>query len=136
MIPKGGAEGVVTCAGGYSAGWCLYVRDGKPVFRYTCFDIANVTVEGTVALPEGEVTIGSEFTPDGSKEGGGTLRHTVNGKPAGEGKLTRTLFRHGLEPFQVGRDSITPIDPSYADQGHFPFTGTIETVKFALTPAR
>ncbi len=41
-IPEGGAEGVVTCAGSFSAGWSLYVKDGKPTFRYTCFDIADV----------------------------------------------------------------------------------------------
>ncbi len=39
---EGGAEGVVTCAGAFSAGWSLYVKDGKPNFRYTCFEIADV----------------------------------------------------------------------------------------------
>ena len=46
--PKGGAEGVIACAGGFSAGWSLYVEDGKPNFRYTFFDIADVNVPGTV----------------------------------------------------------------------------------------
>ena len=118
-IPKGGAEGVVTCAGAFSAGWSLYVKDGKPNFRYTFFEIADVTIPGTVALPEGKVTLKTEFTPDGSKEGGGTLKLFVNDDPAGEGKLKRTSFRHGLEPFEVGRDSITPIDPAYKDKGKF-----------------
>jgi arylsulfatase len=131
-VPAGGAEGVVTCAGAYSAGWSLYVKDGKPVFRYTCFDIADETIPSTVPLPEGKATVKAEFTPDGSKEGGGTLKLFVNGQPAGEGKLKRTLVRHGLEPFEVGRDSITPIDPAYADRGDFPFTGTIEKVSFDL----
>jgi arylsulfatase A-like enzyme len=132
-IPKGGAEGVVTCAGGFSAGWSLYVKDGKPNFRYTFFDIADVNIPVTVELPEGEVTLKSEFTPDGSKEGGGTIKLFVNDSPAGEGKLTRAAFRHGLEPFEVGRDSITAIDPAYKDMGQFPFTGTIEEVTFDLT---
>ena len=52
-IPKGGAEGVVACAGAFSAGWSLYVKDGKPVFRYTFFEIADVTIPGTVELPRG-----------------------------------------------------------------------------------
>jgi arylsulfatase len=69
---------------------------------------------------------------DGSKEGGGTLKLFVNGKPAGEGKLKRSAFRHGLEPFEVGRDSITPIDLAYKSKGEFPFTGSIERVTFAL----
>ena len=131
--PKGGAEGVIACAGGFSAGWSLYVEDGKPNFRYTFFDIADVNIPGTVKLPEGEVTLKMEFTPDGSKEGGGTVKLFVNDAPAGEGKLARTAFRHGLEPFEIGRDSITPVDPAYKDKGQFPFTGSIETVAFDLT---
>ena len=52
VIPPGGAEGVVTCAGAFSAGWSLCVMDNKPVFRYTFFDIADVTIPGTLPLPE------------------------------------------------------------------------------------
>ncbi len=133
-IPEGGATGVVTCAGAFSAGWSLYVIHGKPVFRYTIFELADKTIEGTEALPTGDVTLSCEFTPDGSRTGGGTIRLAINGKPAGEGKIERSLFRHGLEPFEVGRDSITPVDPAYKDQGVFPFTGTIEKVEFTITP--
>jgi arylsulfatase len=104
------------------------------VLRYTFFDVADVTIPGTEAVPEGKVTLKTEFTPDGSKEGGGTLKLFVNGKPAGEGKLTRSAFRHGLEPFEVGRDSITPVSPDYKTP--FPFTGTIEKLAFELTPKK
>jgi arylsulfatase A-like enzyme len=131
-VPAGGAEGVVACAGGFSAGWSLYVKDGKPHFRYTCFDIADVEIAGTANLPAGKATLRTEFTPDGTRTGGGTLKLFVNDQPAGEGKLTRTLVRHGLEPFEVGRDSITQIDPEYKDQGTFEFTGAIERVAFEL----
>ncbi len=132
MIPENGAEGVITCAGAFSAGWSLYVKDGKPNFRYTCFDIADGSIPGTVKIPTGKVTVKTEFTPDGSKDGGGTLKLLVNDQPAGEGKLTRSLFRHGLEPFEVGRDSITPVDPAYKDKGDFEFTGTIENIQFKV----
>ena len=130
-IPKGGVEGVVTSAGAFSAGWSLYVKEGKPVFRYTFFEVADVTINGTETIPEGKVTLKTEFAPDGSKEGGGTLTLFVNGKPAGEGKLKRSAFRHGLEPFEVGRDSITPVSPDYKTP--FAFTGVIEKVSFELT---
>jgi len=131
-VPKGGADGVIACAGGFSAGWSLFVKDGKPNFRYTVFEIGDVTIPGTVKLPEGEVTVKTEFIPDGVPEGAGTVKLYVNDQLAGEGKLTRTLFRHGLEPFEVGRDSITAIAPEYKDQGKFEFTGQIEQVSFAL----
>ena len=132
-IPKGGAEGVVTCVGAFSCGWSLYVKDQKPTFRYTFFDIADVTIQGTEELPEGKVNLRTEFVPDGTPVGSGTLKMFVNGKEAGEGKIKRSGFRHGLEPFEVGRDSITPIDPAYKDRGTYPFTGTIEKVTFELT---
>jgi arylsulfatase len=131
VVPKGGAEGVITCVGAFSAGWSLYIKDGKPNFRYTFFDIADVTVVGSDHLPEGKVTLKTEFMPDGTKEGGGTLKMMVNGKLTGEGKLQRSVFRHGLEPFEVGRDSITPASPDY--QTPFEFTGTIEKVAFDLS---
>ncbi len=130
-IPKRGAEGVVTCAGAFSAGWSLYVKSGKPVFRYTFFEVADATIRGTESLPEGKVTLKTEFIPDGSKDGGGMLKLFVNGKPAGEGQLKRSAFRHGLEPFEVGRDSITPVSPDYKTP--FAFTGTIEKITFTLT---
>ena len=62
----------------------------------------------------------------------GTLTLMVNGRPVGEGKLERTLFRHGLEPFEVGRDSITPVDPAYAEKDGFEFSGAIHKVEFDL----
>jgi arylsulfatase len=133
-ISKGGAEGVITCAGAFSAGWTLYIKDKKPAFRYQAFEIADIEIPGTVEVPEGKVTLKTQFTPDpASKLGGGTLKLFVNDQPAGEGKLTRTFFRHGLEPFEVGRDSITPVDPAYKDKGNFEFTGRIEKVTFELT---
>ena len=132
-ITSGGTEGVVACAGAFSAGWSLYVMNGKPNFRYTFFDLADITIPGTVAIPEGHVILSTRFTPDGSRAGGGTLQLFVNGQPAGEGKLQRTAFRHGLEPFEVGRDSITPVDPAYRDRGQFEFTGEIEKITFKLT---
>jgi hypothetical protein len=56
----------------------------------------------------------------------------VNGNLAGEGKLERTELRHGLEPFEVGRDSIPPVDPAYKDKGQIEFTGQIDKVTFLL----
>ena len=131
-VPESGAEGVITCAGAFSAGWSLYVADNKPTFRYTCFDIADKTITTSTKLEPGTATIKLTFTPDGSANGGGTLAILVNDKPAGEGKLDRTLFRHGLEPFEVGRDSITPVDPAYKNKGDFEFNGKIEKVDFDL----
>jgi arylsulfatase len=84
-------------------------------------------------VPEGKVTIKTEYTAVGPMEKGGTLKLFVNGRAAGEGQIKRVGFRSGgLEPFEVGRDSITSISPAYKDDGAFEFTGTIEKVAFEL----
>jgi hypothetical protein len=130
-IPTDGAEGVIACAGAFSAGWSLYVADGKPAFHYNVFELATATIQGSEPLPEGDVELKVEFQPDPtSKVGAGLLKLSVNGKVTGDGKLERTVFRHGLEPFEIGRDSITPVAPSYKDKGSFEFTGSIYNVQF------
>ena len=45
--------------------------------------------------------------------------------------LYSIAFRHGLEPFEVGHDSITPVSPDYPSPN--PFTGKIEKLTFELT---
>ena len=132
-VPKSGAEGVIACAGAFSAGWSLFVQDGKPMFRYTYFEVADVTIAGSVKLAEGKSNLRAEFVPDGSREGSGTLKLFVNNQNAGEGKIIRSAFRHGLEPFEIGRDSITPVAPQYQGKGDFAFTGKIEKVQFELS---
>lgn len=133
VVPEGGADGVIACCGGYSCGWSLYLQDGKPHFTYIFFDVANSQIDGTMEVPTGKVTIKTEYKADGPMEKGGTLKLFVNGQPAGEGLIKRVSFRSGgLEPFEVGRDSITSIAPSYKGKGDFAFPGTIEEVKFEV----
>jgi arylsulfatase len=133
IVPESSPEGVIACVGAFSAGWSLYVEDGKPFFRYTFFDIADVTIPGSDKLPSGKVTVSTRFQPDGTRVGSGTLELMVNQKLVGQGKITRSAFRHGLEPFEIGRDSITPVCPDYSGKGDFPFNGKIEKVVFSLT---
>ncbi len=133
VIPEKGAQGVVACAGAFSAGWSLYVMNNKLVFRYTIFEIGDIRITGNEQLSKGKVAIKTQFIPDGTPEGGGTIKMFVNDQPAGEGKFVRTAFRHGLEPFEVGRDSGTPVDPAYKEKGDFAFTGTISKINFKVT---
>ena len=132
VIPDKGAQGVVTCAGAFSAGWSLFVINNKPVFRYNVFEVADLKMEGKTSLPKGNVNLTVQFVPDGSKTGGGNFKMMVNGAVVAEGKMARTAFRHGLEPFEVGRDTGTPVDLAYKNKGEFPFTGTISKVNFRI----
>lgn len=137
VVPEGGAEGVITCAGGGSGGWTLYVSDGKLAYHYNFADFERYEVVCSDPLPTGEVTVTLHYTRDVTPESkafpGATVKLLVNGQPAAEGTVGKAMFRHGVEPFEVGRDSIAPVNPAYREKTPFAFTGAIEEVDFAVT---
>ncbi|MFN8624746.1 MAG: arylsulfatase [Candidatus Binatia bacterium] len=132
-MPASGGEGVLVAEGGVSAGWSLYVNhDGQPVYTYNLFQIEHSTVVGKEKLPSGKVTVGLDFVYDGGGWGkGGTAKLSVNGTPAGEVRLARTVpgFFSIDETFDVGTDSRAPVGdypPNYT------FTGQIDRVTVEL----
>jgi arylsulfatase len=135
VVPKGGASGVIAAAGGQSAGWSVYALDGRLTYAYNFFDVERTVIKGKTKLPEGKATVKVEYRPAGPGKGG-TVRLLVNGAAVGEGRVKRVSFRHGIEPFEVGRDSITPVSLEYAGRGAFPFNGRVERIRFDLTPPR
>jgi arylsulfatase len=58
----------------------------------------------------------------------------VNERLIGEGELPKVANRHGVEPFEVGRDSISPVSTAYGEKGSFSFTRAIEKISFTATP--
>ncbi|HEY7053007.1 MAG TPA: arylsulfatase [Mycobacterium sp.] len=138
-IPEKGVEGVITAAGGIDGGWSLYVKDGKLTYHYNLADFEHFTVQAKEPLPSGKVAVKLEYTSKGLKPGGtmnngATVKLYMNGKPVGEGPIRMSMFRHGIEPFDVGRDSISPVSPDYKGKGDFAFTGKIEKITFEVTP--
>ncbi len=62
-IPDSGAQGVLVCLGGDTAGWTLYVRDdGKLVYHYDWFDMERYQAVSDRAVGTGPV----ELTPRNS----------------------------------------------------------------------
>ena len=47
--------------GGQSAGFVIYVKNGKPVYHYTLFEIERTSVESNAPLPQGSSTVSFEF---------------------------------------------------------------------------
>jgi arylsulfatase len=60
----------------------------------------------------------------------------MNGRLTGEGDFPHACARFAPEPFEVGRDSISPVSADYKTKGSFPFTGTIEKIVFEATPTK
>lgn len=134
-------EGVITCCGGISGGWSLYVKDGKLAYHYNFADFEFYDINAKDALPAGAATIklvySSKGTPKGSTiSDGATVKLFVNDKLAAEGETKHAMFRHGVEPFEIGRDSISPANAAYKDKGDFAFKGTVEKIQFEVLPAR
>jgi arylsulfatase A-like enzyme len=133
MPPKGG-EGVIVAEGGKSAGFALYVQDGKLVYHYNYFERARTNLVSSIALPVGKSTVTMEFAYDGGGLGkGGEATIAINGKLVGRTRIENTVVgRFGIDTFGVGSDTGSPVTDTYKPP--FPFTGKIEQVDIELGP--
>jgi arylsulfatase len=134
-IPEGGCEGVIACAGGVSGGWSLYVRDGKPAYHYNFADFETYDVNARDPLPAGKATLKLEYESKGMRPrstiaAGARVKLSVNGRLAAQGETDNAMFRHGVEPFEIGRDSISPVNAAYKGKGDFAFSGRIDKIQF------
>ena len=86
-------------------------------------------------LAPGKHTIRYEFAYDGGAPGsGGTGRLLVDGLPAGEARVTRTMpFFLSEEGADVGMDNETPVTDEYR-QGDNRFTGRVVKVTVDAPP--
>ncbi len=116
-----GIEGVVLALGSKFGGWSFYVDDGRPVAFQSFSEIPENQFRVTGdPLPAGDVTLRYEFTYDGGgRNKGGTMRIFVNGEPAGEGRIEKTIrLPAGFsETFDTGRDTGEQVSPDYVDGG-------------------
>jgi arylsulfatase len=130
-VPSGGAEGVLICLGGQTAGWSLYIKEGHLVYHYNWFDLERYEVVSDLPVPEGLVQLTMEFLNDGPPAGGpATVRLGINGNAVGEGRIARQVRgRFGLETLDVGLDALYPVSVAYADRRPFAFTGAINRVR-------
>lgn len=107
-----GATGVLLTQGGRFGGWCLYMKDGKPVYTYNYLGLSRDTVIADKALPKGKATVVMDFKYDGGGNGkGGMATISVNGKKVGEGRIAKTQpnLYSADETADVGLDNQTPV---------------------------
>lgn len=131
-IPDSGAEGVIFAVGGDAAGWSLFGWQGKARFHYNFFGIRRHDLLSPGTLQSGRHTIAVTITPQTARPGGpANVTMSIDGTPAGEVHLPEQIpQRCGTECMDVGMDCVSPVCDDYADQGLFPFTGTIHEVTF------
>jgi hypothetical protein len=130
------ANGVILCQGGRFGGWSLYLKDGKPIYRYNWLGREQYTIAATNPIPAGTATITFDFTYDGGGFGkGGTGTISVNGTQVAKGGIDKTeaFVFAGDETADVGRDTGTPVSEDYRVSDS-KFKGTIGKVTVALKP--
>lgn len=129
-IPDKNTEGTILSFGGGTAGYGLYLRDGKFSYFYDWYKFKNTTVSTDQTIPTGNVEVRMDFNYDGGGRGkGADIVLYVNGKKAGSGRLEETIAqRFTLDGMDVGMDLGAPVDETYSKA----FTGSVENVTFIL----
>jgi arylsulfatase len=125
-----GASGVIISQAGSFGGWSLYMKNGRVNYAYNFGGLQRWTVTSPTALAPGKHTVLEEFVYDGGKAGAGaTVKLTIDGKPAGEGRVERTMpyVYSADEGVDVGTDNETTVTNDYK-MGNNKFTGRIVKV--------
>ena len=123
---------MLVAAGGTSAGYVLYVQDGKPHYEYNWFDSERTKLAGKEALPEGNSTVEFSFLYDGGGGGsGGEAVLSVNGVEVDRTRIERTVAaRFGIDTFGVGTDTGAPVSRDYKPP--FPFQGALDRIDIEI----
>lgn len=114
-------SGVIAADGGQFGGWSLFIKDNRLHYTMNTFGF-RCRVSSSKAIPSGNVTLRVDVVKTDVDEG--AARFFMDDQEAGAGTLNP--FRQVSfcnEPFEVGRDSQTPVDDHY--QVPFTFTGRI-----------
>jgi arylsulfatase len=116
VVIAGNASGVIINQGGFSAGWVMYVKNGKLKYGYNLASLKYLYVEAEDVVPEGTHQVRVEFAYDGGGLGkGATVLLFVDGAKVGEGRLEATIpiGFSADETTDVGRDTGSRVVPDY-----------------------
>jgi arylsulfatase len=136
IIPERGAEGVLVCCGGESAGYTLFVKGGRLHWEHNWFNETRYRVSSAQMIPPGRRMLSAEVSVDkeGQWGGGGTVTLRMGEKIVGRGRFEKQVGARFTvqEGFDVGCDTVTPVSDQY--ESPFPFTGTMNKVVFDVSP--
>jgi len=138
QIPEDGAEGVLVCLGGDTAGWSFFVEHDRLRYHYNWFTLERYDIIADYSLPRGRVVLRMEFECEMPKTPGGpaVVRLFHNGRLVGQGRIEKQVpGRFGFESLDVGEDTMSPVYPGYRERLPFRFTGRIERIELHLGEA-
>src|SRR5882724_1006903 len=126
-------EGVLLSVGDSSAGYVLYIKDTHLVFDNNNLGIHEV-LKSSAEIPSGASVLRFQFTPGPNFRGTGSL--FINEQKAGEVPLTISPVVTGFGALEVGRNTLSPVSPDYADKASFAFPeGELQKVILQVAPA-
>ncbi|SAL02867.1 arylsulfatase [Caballeronia calidae] len=128
-MPEEGASGMLVTAGGRFGGYALYVKDGRLYYVHNVSGLERHTVVSDRPLMPGRQRVRMTFGVERPKLGaGGEVRLSIDGEDAGHGTIARTVpIQYSYtETFDIGLDTGTPVDETYACPFEFP--GEIHSV--------
>jgi arylsulfatase len=134
VVPAGGASGVLVTQGGRYGGYAFYVHQGQLVFHYNALALRQYNIRSSEALSPGPHLFAAAFMSDGASAGaGGTVTLSIDGRPVARGRVEHTLsaWMSHTEGFDVGEDTITPINDDYAIVGS-KFSGELKSLRFTV----
>lgn len=122
--------GVIAAQGGRFGGYSLYLDHGRPVFTYNLTPANMTRIAATKSIGAGAHRLEVRFTLDKeAATSGGNVTLFLDGAPVGGGRIPRTFAQviSHTEGFDIGQDTISPVDPSYSVASSR-FTGTLRAV--------
>jgi len=137
-VPESGAEGVLVCLGGDTAGWSLFVDGDRLRYHYNWFTLERYDVIAESPLPRGRVALRMDLECETPETPGGpaVVRLFHDGRIVGQGRIEKQVAgRFGFESLDVGEDTMSPVYPGYRGRLPFRFTGRIERVELHLGEA-
>jgi len=137
MIPDGGAEGVLACAGTEFGGWSLFMKDGKLQYAHNYLKMHEYEVASDRPVPSGLHRLSMHFTPKQTSERPafsiGDVALFIDDQPVGELKDIKMAGQYSAVTgygLLIGRNTGMPVSSAY--ETPFAFTGALKKVTIAV----
>jgi arylsulfatase len=126
----GKEEGIIVTCGGFTGGYCMFIKDGRLYYDYNFYNGVYYTL-GSPPLLKGKTELKFNFIKTGNFKGTGEL--FVNGEKVDTVDMPAMhISTFSLsETFDIGRDTGTPVSAKY--KSPFPFKGALDKVVVTLT---
>jgi arylsulfatase len=108
-IPASGGDGMLVTAGGRTAGYGLFIKNGRLIYVYNYLGIERTVLIATDQVPRGKSELRMKFTKTGEYAGDAEL--FINDKSVGKTHIAKTVpITFSIEEtFDVGEDTGSPI---------------------------